>query len=145
MAINLVSAILVATEAFPVSHHDEHHAVTILEVQFYTLVIEDPGCNTMANEDYFCRCARTSVVHYSPWSFSCFIIRPCMALLYFICWSIFDDNEHNNHVLKFHNHFPVVLWKDSNSYTQRRGFKQAENSRAALIRETVCTWGGSTK
>lgn len=73
------------------------------------------------------------------------IIRPCMALLYFICWSIFDDNEHNNHVLKFHNHFPVVLWKDSNSYTQRRGFKQAENSRAALIRETVCTWGGSTK
>ena len=105
MVINLVSAILVATEAFPVSYHDEHYAVNILEVQFYTLVIEDPGCNTMANE---------------------------------------DDNEHNNHVLKFHNHFPDALWKDSNSYTQRIGFKQAEN-RAALVRETVCTWGSSTK
>ena len=98
-AINLVSTTLVATEAFPVSHHDEHYAVNILEVQYYTRVIGDPGCNTMANEDYFHRCARTSVVDYNPWPFSCCHYLTSMALLYFICWSTFDGNEHNNHVL----------------------------------------------
>ena len=85
-----------ATEAFPVSHHDEHRGVNVSEMQFFTLVIVQLQDKVLDVTLWPIKTIHTDV--QGPQLYIIIlgpsrvvIFGPCMAPLYFICGSMFNN------------------------------------------------------